>query len=232
MPSISAVSPLQPLPPPDDGDQNTNVVDMPPSAVAVERLFNHLSRSSAILRALRDFDSANHEIKRTIENLAGGDARVQLLQDYFLFISNARLRTFVLRIQGRTSGIVAEKFIQWVRAFERGDFGVPDAITTAQRELLVDFAHIWEGFARLPRLDRGWEYFRLMLRWLSNESWVTNPVVDDGGFVQLSMLSEWAHEQYPQWFEVLEDDPEMPDLVSVYGSDSEDEAHEDAGVDL
>ncbi len=70
-------------------------------------------------------------------------------------------------------------------------------ITHAQRELLIDFARIWEGYARLPRLDRGWDYFCLMLRWLATDTWVTNPVVEDGGFLQLSMLSEWAREQYP-----------------------------------
>ncbi|RDX54666.1 hypothetical protein OH76DRAFT_1478929 [Lentinus brumalis] len=239
MPSTSPFSLLQPVPPPHDSDHGTQLVEMPPSAVALERLFSTLSRSSAMFSALRDFNSAAVDIKTTIDNLAGGDARVQLLQDYVLFINSARLRTFVLRITGKTSGVVAEfvlpadantlrsipavKFIQWVRAFERGEFGVPDAITAAQRELLVDFAHIWEGFARLPRLDRGWEYFRLLLRWLSNESWNTNNVVEDGGFVQLSMLSEWAHAQYPQWFEQYETDPEMPELVSVYGSDSDED---------
>ncbi len=112
--------------------------------------------------------------------------------------SKCLLPQFVLPADANTlHSLPAQKFIQWVRAFERGEFGVPDAITPAQRELLVDFAHIWEGFACLPRLDRGWEYFRLMLRWLSNGTWVTNTVIEDGGFVQLSMLSEWAHEQYP-----------------------------------
>ncbi|RDX40179.1 hypothetical protein OH76DRAFT_1490512 [Lentinus brumalis] len=250
MPStVSSISLLQPVPPADGVDANTQHIDLGPSTVAVERLFGQLSRSSAVLRALRDFDSAALDIKQIIKNLAGGDARIQLLQNYYVFLNDARLRTFVLRISGKKSGAVAEvpqlafsifvlpadaatlhslpaqKFIQWVRAFERREFGVPDAITPAQREMLVDFAQIWEGFARLPRLDHGWEYFRPMLRWLANESWMTNLVVEDGGFVQLAMLSEWARDQYPTWFEDPEVDPEMPELVTMYGSS--DESNED-----
>ncbi len=232
MSSLSSFSLLQPVPAPDGADTNTQHVEVPPSTAALERLFAHLSRSTALLRALQDFDAAALDIKLTIEALMGGDARVELLQNHFMFINNAPLRTFVLRVSGKSSNAVAEvrplphslyvhllnlftaqfvlpadgstlhslpakKFIQWVRAFERGEFGVPDAITPAQRELLVDFARIWEGFARLPRLDRGWEYFRLMLRWLATDDWVSNRVGDDGGFVQLSMLSQWAREQYP-----------------------------------
>ncbi|KAI0691892.1 hypothetical protein C8T65DRAFT_745381 [Cerioporus squamosus] len=243
MATHSSLSPLEPIPPPNGADQNTQHVELPPSAVAVERLFSMLRRSSAVLRALRDFDSAALNIKHTIEAVTGGDTRVELLQNHIMFITGAPLRTFVLRVSGKTLGAVAEfilpadgntlhslpakKFIQWVRAFKRGEFGVPDIITPAQHELLVDFACIWEGFATLPHLDRGGDYFRLMLRWLATENWVSNPAGEDGGFVQLSMLSKWAREQYPYWFEELEDDPEMPDLVTVYGSDS-DESVEDA----
>ncbi len=108
MSSVSNNSPLQPIPAANQGDENTNIVDMPPSAAAVERLFTHLSRSTAMLHAFRDFDAAALEVKQTIEKLAGGDARVQLLQDHFVFINTARLRTFVLRISGKTSGVVAE----------------------------------------------------------------------------------------------------------------------------
>ncbi len=89
------------------------------------------------------------------------------------------------------------QFVQWVRAFERGDFGVPDEITPAQRELLVDFARIWEGFAREPRMNRGWEFFARMLRWFVTDSWAFEGGLQDGGFVQLSMLSDWARYNYP-----------------------------------
>ncbi|RDX45196.1 hypothetical protein OH76DRAFT_1486510 [Lentinus brumalis] len=243
MSSLSPHSLLEPMPPPDTADHNTQVLDennFPPSALAVERLFSHLSRSTQLLYAIRNFESAALDLQSTIQALGGGHARVELLQEHYAFIMGAPLRTFVLRVTGKTSGDVAEfvlpydgsvlhslpakKFIQWVRAFERGEFGVPDAITPTQRELLVDFARIWEGFARLPRLDRGWEYFRLMMRWLATDAWVSNPAVEDGGFIQLSVLSEWAREQYPRWFEELEEDPDMPELVTVYSSDSDDEA--------
>ncbi len=109
MNTISSVSLLQPVPGADDGDDDTQHIDLTaPSAVAVERLFSAMGRSAALLRAIRDFDAAAQDVKRTIRALAGGDARVQLLQDHYLFIAGARLRTFVLRVSGKTSGAVAE----------------------------------------------------------------------------------------------------------------------------
>ncbi len=87
-------------------------------------------------------------------------------------------------------------FIGWVRAFERNEFGIPDYITPAQRELLVDFAHIWEMFIRSPCAGRRWDVFSAVLR-----SLVTDPSTfdgcEDGGFAQLAMLSSWARVHYP-----------------------------------
>ncbi len=89
-----------------------------------------------------------------------------------------------------------QPFIAWVRAFERGEFGVSDYITPAQRELLVDFARIWEMFVRDPCVGRTWEVFSAVLRAL-----VTDPETfdgqEDGGFAQLAMLSDWARNRFP-----------------------------------
>lgn len=91
-------------------------------------------------------------------------------------------------------------FTSWVRAFEGDHFGIPDEITPTQRALLLDFAHIWEGFARQARLGHGWEIFLVLLRWLATDTWCFDCEHDDGGFAQLWMISQWAREYYPVSF--------------------------------
>ncbi|TFK78833.1 hypothetical protein K466DRAFT_606627 [Polyporus arcularius HHB13444] len=226
--------PLNSLPPP--------LNSLPMERVTLSSKVDHdLPRPAEVREAHQYFEIAALNLKDKIALLAGGEARVEFLKNFVMFIGGAPLRTYVLHIVGKTSGDKAEfilpgspavlyllpvrDFMNWVRAFECGEFGVTDAITPAQRELLVDFARIWEGFAREPYVSGGWYQFIALLRTLATDTWSMNTEYDDGGFSQLSLLSEWARRYYPDWFRTLEDmedvDPEMPELVEVYGSDSE-----------
>ncbi|RDX40002.1 hypothetical protein OH76DRAFT_1490657 [Lentinus brumalis] len=122
------------------------------------------------------------------------------------------------------------RFISWVHAFERGEFRVSDDITPAQRELLIDFARIWEGFARQTHVDRGWYRFIALLRWLVTDSeWTLGTEHGGSGFGQLAMLSRWAREYYPSWFpsesNTESDDDDMPELVEVYEPESDEEEY-------
>ncbi|PIL28878.1 hypothetical protein GSI_08924 [Ganoderma sinense ZZ0214-1] len=141
--------------------------------------------------------------------------RLELLEDYYTYINGAHLRTIVLRIVGRNSvsqyvlptsnlglrQLPIQQFVRWVRAFERGEFGIPDALSPAQRRLLVDFARTWEFFARTPFVHRDWEVFADMLRSMASSPWShTEDGTGDGGYAQLSALSDWARNSYPAWF--------------------------------
>ncbi len=70
---------------------------------------DHRGRPMAALTvAVHDLELTTHHLACTITRLAGGDARVQLLQDSYIFVNGAQLRTYVLRISGTTSGQVVQ----------------------------------------------------------------------------------------------------------------------------
>ncbi|RDX42158.1 hypothetical protein OH76DRAFT_1488873 [Lentinus brumalis] len=198
---------------------------------------------TVLTQANQWFASAALNLHNLIASVDRGDVRVELLEDWYTFVLGPALRTYVLRLTGVVSGTVSQfvlpaspavlyaipviRFISWVHAFERGGFRLSDNITPAQRELLIDFARIWEGFARQAQIDRGWYYFIALLHSLVAEPLVPGSENEDGSFGQLAVLSRWAREYYPNWFpseaEDYKDDPEMPELVEVYGSDSDEQ---------
>ncbi len=59
-----------------------------------------------------------------------------------------------------------------------------------QHTLLVDFAHNWSFFVHQPVITRLWDDFFTILRQVTMEAWDNNNPLDDGGFHQLTALSE------------------------------------------
>ncbi len=90
----------------------------PSSSLAIERALTYLQPGltttspefAAIARALASFEAIRVavNVKQTIDAPGGGDTKVELLEDYYMFIGGARLRTYILRITGRTSGSISE----------------------------------------------------------------------------------------------------------------------------
>lgn len=99
---------------------------------------------------------------------------------------------------GTFAQLPVHHFINWLHAFERGKFSVPDDMTLAQCHLLIDFTQIWQFFAmREPFPLSTWELLLYILRHLVNEPSDEQVMLDDSGWHGLTTLSEWAHTHLP-----------------------------------